>query len=287
MAIHKILIPIRGDGKGANVLAHAVAIARRFNAHIETVHCRARPEDLMPYGVAVPGFFKSQVLESAKELADAEEKHLREIFDQLVAANNLAAVDEIGPARDRVTISWREAIGRQVDVIKTYGRLADLIVVAKPDRDRNLGANTLKSALFNTGRPVLMCPPKKDPPSALGEKVAIAWNGSTEAARAVALSREIIASASEVVVLTAGEAAHGATAVDLIAYLAARGVLSRLEKFKARDDIGLTLLAETAKAGCDLLIMGAYGQSHERETVFGGNTQQVIDHAELPVLLVH
>jgi nucleotide-binding universal stress UspA family protein len=33
--------------------------------------------------------------------------------------------------------------------------------------------------------------------------------------------------------------------------------------------------------------MGAYGHSHERETLFGGNTQTVVDHAEIPVLLAH
>ena len=51
-----------------------------------------------------------------------------------------------------------------MDVIKRHGRLADLVAVAKPDRDRNLGVNTLKSALFNTGRPVLLCPPADTAP---------------------------------------------------------------------------------------------------------------------------
>ena len=31
----KILVPVCGDGKGGNVLACAVALARGFNAHIE------------------------------------------------------------------------------------------------------------------------------------------------------------------------------------------------------------------------------------------------------------
>ena len=287
MAIRKILIPIRGDGKGGNVLAHAIAIAKRFNAHIETVHCRPRPQDLLPYGVAVPGVFRDQVLDSAKQLADAEESHLREIFDKLVAESGIDQVAEIGADSARVTVSWREVQGKQVDVIKTHGRLADLIVVAKPDRDRNLGANTLKSALFNTGRPVLMCPPRDGGPQTLGDKVAIAWNGSTEAGRAVALTREIIADADDVVVLTAGEQAHGASAEDLIGYLAARGVSASLARIEAKTDIGKALLAAARENGADLLIMGAYGQSHERETVFGGNTQQVVDSALSPVVLVH
>lgn len=33
--IRKVLVPVRGDGKGGNVLAHAAALARGFNGHIE------------------------------------------------------------------------------------------------------------------------------------------------------------------------------------------------------------------------------------------------------------
>jgi len=132
MSVRKIVIPIRGDGKGENVLAHAAVLARRYGAHVEALHCRPRPEDLMPYGVPLPAFLRKQIEESSVGLADQEEKTL--------------------PA------SWREVPGKQIDVVKANGRLADLIVVAKPDRDRNLGANTLKAALFNTGRPVMMCP---------------------------------------------------------------------------------------------------------------------------------
>ncbi len=67
-----------------------------------------------------------------------------------------------------------------VDVIRRHGRLADLIAVPQPDVDRNLGANSLKAALFRTGRPVLMVPNDVAPPETLGAHVTIAWNGSLE-----------------------------------------------------------------------------------------------------------
>jgi nucleotide-binding universal stress UspA family protein len=46
-------------------------------------------------------------------------------------------------------------------------------------------------------------------------------------------------------------------------------------------------LRNTTDLGASLLVMGAYGQSHERETLFGGNTQVVVDTAEVPVVLAH
>jgi len=281
MTIRKIVIPIRGDGKGENVLAHAAVLARRYGAHVEALHCRPRPEDLLPYGVPIPAFLRKQIEESGASVADQEEKTLYEEFTTLLDPVGLTLGDGAG------TASWREVPGKQIDVIKANGRLADLVVVAKPDRFRNLGGNTLKAALFNTGRPVMMCPMRDDHPKVLCDRVAIAWNGSSEAARAVALTESIVAQASEVTVLAGGEEVHGATSDDLIGYLKARGVNASLEKFDPIDGIGQTLLRRCKELSVDTLIMGAYGDSHERETVFGGNTQTVVDQAELPVIFVH
>ena len=281
MTLGKIVIPIRGDGKGNNVLAHAATLARRYGAHVEAVHCRPRPDDMLPYGVPVPAFLKKQIAESAKGLADEEEKTLRAEFSELLPP--LGLTEGTGPLQ----AAWREAPGKQIDVIKTHGRLADLIVVAKPDRDRNLGANTLRAALFNTGRPVMMCPMRDDHPETLGEHVTIAWNGSIEASRAVAMTIDIIQSADKVTVLTAGEETHGATSEDLLGYLAARGINAALKRFKPQRSIGESLLELSKSCGADTLIMGAYHDSHERETVFGGNTQTVVDNAMMPVIMVH
>jgi len=255
MTVRKIVIPIRGDGKGENVLAHAAVLARRYGAHVEALHCRPRAQDLMPYGVPIPAFLRSQIEESAESVADQEEKTLYEEFTTLLDPVGLTL------GEGAATASWREAPGKQIDVIKANGRLADLVVVAKPDRSRNLGGNTLKAALFNTGR--------------------------SEAARAVALTEAVVTQASEVTVLSAGEEVHGATADDLIQYLKVRGVNARLERFESVDGIGQTLLRRCKELSADTLIMGAYGDSHERETVFGGNTQTVVDQAEMPVIFVH
>lgn len=285
--LRKILVPIRADGKGALVLGHAAAVARRFDAHVSATHCRPRSEDLEPYGIQVPVYLRRQFGEQVLELARAEEAKLREEFDALAARYRLRMVDR-PDGNGGSTVAWREEAGKQVDVIKRRGRLADLIVVAKPDRDRNLGANTLKSALFHTGRPVLMCPPVETPPETLGNHVAIAWNGSIEATRAVALTMDVIEKASRVTILTAGrEEIHGATADDLVEFLSIRGVSAQSDRFTPSGRPARALLERSAVAGADLMIMGAYSDSHEREAIFGGNTQIVVDEATAPVILVH
>ena len=283
--LRKIIIPVRGDGKGENVLTHAAAMARRFDAHVVVTHCRPRPEDLLPFGVPIPAILKKQLMKQAVELADQEEGVLRSEFIELAETLGLKVMQQ--PNGTSPSASWIEEAGRQVDVIKRHGRLADLIVVAQPDIDRNLGANTLKSALFHTGRPVMMCPPAKAPFTELGDRITIAWNGSTEAARAVALTMGVIEKASHVTVLSAGSEIHGAGSNDLLSYLAERGIAANIDRFNPEKSIGAELLLRSKACGADVMIMGAYGNSHERETVFGGNTQTIVDTADMPVILVH
>ena len=282
--IRKIVIPVRGDGKGDNVFAHAAAVARRYAAHVVVTHCRARAEDMLPYGVPIPAAMKKLLLEQTGTVADQVEEGLRAELAALAERFGITLSDT--PLEGVASASWVEQQGRQVDVIKRHGRLADLICVAKPDVSRNLGTNTLKAALFHSGRPVMMCPPAETPPETLGARVAIAWNGSTEASRAVALTLALIEGADEVLILSGGKAVDGAGATDLGDYLAARGVAARVEMFDAKS-VGAELLARSEAFGADTLIMGAYSQSHERETVFGGNTQHVVDHAAMPVVMVH
>ena len=284
--IRKILVPVRGDGKGDNVLAHAAALAHRHISHIEIVHCRPRPEDLMPYGIHVPEFLRKQLIEQSYKVADQEEEGLK--AEVVVLAEKLKLDSSGANIGKLATVTFVEEAGRQVDVIKRHGRLADMIAVAKPDVDRNLGHNTLKTALFHSGRPVLMCPPQQTPPTVLGAQVALAWNGSAESARALSQCKGVLRAADKVVILSNGtDAGPGTSADDLVAYLGLHGISAKIERFSSSRKVGTELLRAAKEAGADMLIMGAYGDSHERETVFGGNTQTVVDTATIPVLLNH
>ena len=286
MPVKKILVPVRGDGKGENVLAHAAAIARHHHAHVEVLHCRQRPADMIPYGVVVPSALREQIKRQAAELANTEEAALVRSFEELLPRLGLTRTDGTN-GHDGATASWHEEEGKMADVIRPWGRLADLIVVAKPDRDRNLGTNTLRAALYHAGRPVLMVPPGRAPPAELCRRLAIAWNGSMEASRAVALSLDLLREAEMVTVLDGGARHKASSGAELQRYLAFNGVASEIRAIKAGDEPGKVILREAAAAGADTLVMGAYSHSREHETVFGGATQHVVDHAAMPVVMVH
>lgn len=288
MTIRRILVPVRGDGKGEGVLDHAVCLGRRFNAHVDVVHCRPRPEDMLPFGVSVPPGMREDILASARSVADQEEQRVRDLFNAYCQRNKLTLVDAPPWPEDRVSLSWREELGKQAAVVALHGRLADLIAVAQPDRARNLGLNTLEAALLEAGKPVLLCPPL--PVETCGRHIAIAWNGSSEAALAVTMGMPVLAAAETVTIIALSDdgTRRPLGPEALKDYLASHHIAADVATEKSKPTaVGGALLKIAHARGADLLLMGAYGQSRRRELVLGGVTQHIIDHADMPVLLTH
>ncbi len=281
----RILVPVRGDGMGEVLLRFASRLAHRHKAQIVVAHCRVQPEDLLPYAGMMPSFARKTMVEQATELANQEEKALRADLHRLAMELDLKETED--PVSGYASVTFVEEFGRMADVIQHNGRLSDLIVVAQPDRDRNLGSNSLKSALFRTASPVLMCPRGQSPDEDFSARVAIAWNGSLEAARAVRLTLPMVAVADEVTILSGGKGVlHGATTDELIAYYRLRKIEAQVSWFESQNPQNV-LVQKTIEANANLLIMGAYGHSHGHETLFGGNTQTIVDNSEIPVLMGH
>lgn len=286
MAIRRIFVPIRNDGKGEIVLDHALALAGKIG-HIEAVHCRPAPEDLIPFGVSVPAILRDQISKSGDELANTEEAQITQQFEDYASTHKLTMV-EIGKPhpKNKLSATWRIERGKQANIVSARGRLADVVAVARPDRDRAMGRNTLEAALVNTGSLVMMCPPQS-PPKNIGSQIAVAWNGSREAARAVSLAMPLLAAASGVSVMTIAGDKLELTGAHLLNFLSDHDIEANHTEIKSDGNAGKALLEGAKSVDADCLLMGAYGSSRGREMVFGGATQHVVDHADLPVLMAH
>lgn len=282
--LKSILVPVRGDGMVATVLAHAAELAKQHQAQVNVVHCRAQANDLIPPGIALSDFARKVMVEQAVELANRQEEHLRKILHRLAQDFGL---EENAIVDGTATCTFAEVHGRMADVVKHAGRLSDLIVLPKPQRERNLGQSSLKAALYGAGRPVLICPGQLQPDETFAQHVAVGWNGSLPAARAVASSLDIVHAAKRVSILTGGKVqSHGPTVEELVDYYALRGIIAEVVRFKGKD--AATELLETSKSvGASLLVIGAYSHSHETEMLFGGNTERIVDKTEMPILMAH
>lgn len=282
--IKTILVPVRGDGMVATVLAHAAELAKQHGAQVNVVHCRAQAKDLMPQGIPLNDFARKVMMEQAGELANRQEDHLRGILHRLTREYGLT---EDASTDGSAICTFAEEQGRMADVVKHAGRLSDLIVLPKPQRERNLGQSSLKAALYGAGRPVLICPGQLQPDETFAQHVAVGWNGSLPASRAVASSLDIVGAAKRVSILTGGKVqTHGPEVDELVDYYALRGITAEIVRFAGKDP-ATELLKTCADIGASLLVTGAYSHSHETEMLFGGNTERIVDNTELPILMAH
>jgi nucleotide-binding universal stress UspA family protein len=284
MSIRNILVPVRGDGKGEQVLNAAVALAKKFDAHIDVVHARMSSTDMLAYGATLAGI-RDVVNEIAETHAADEEARVKKLYEDYCARHGIANIIEPQSGLSGVSASWHEEKGRQANVVARRGRLTDVIFVAQPDGQ--LGVNTFEAALMETGKPVISVPPRdiKD----IGKNIAIAWNGSAEVSGAVTSSRPIVEGAAKLLILSAPETrGDDLPASDLADYLRWHGQKSEIQILDCDPhEVGQTLLKACADNGIDLLLMGGYAHARRHDFKIGGVTQYVVEKAEIPVLFHH
>ncbi len=113
----------------------------------------------------------------------------------------VAAVKQAFDARAMgLTSEWRAADDSGPTAIGIIGRAYDLIVMPQPGALPKMPESVFETALFDSGRPVLVVPPRFS--GMVGKKILFAWNGSTESAPAISLARPVTSGAEAIDVLS-------------------------------------------------------------------------------------
>lgn len=152
------------------------------------------------------------------------------------------------------------------------------------------GAALAEAALFGTGRPAMLVPAAVPDAGSAFSRIAVAWDGSGTAARALFDAMPLLTKAEEVILLRApGEKPLGDTGIDDVSgYLVRHGVVPRLVEAKMEgQDIGQVLQRSAKAEGAGLLVMGAYGHNRVQQFILGGATRSVLSNLQLPVLMSH
>ncbi len=271
MSYRNILVPVT-DVHGAEIaLKAAMPLAAKWNGKITALHVRFDPEMPLPY---VAGPVPTEML---VELTDNAEKIARARADEL--RQHVASLSKDAP------VTWCEDVGSVDFRYGMAGRVHDVAVIPKPALD-NSGrlADLLEGLLFHSGRPVLMVPEK--PFSA--SSVVVAWNGSMEAARAVAAAMPFLEAAKRVAIVTIGDDCDGPSPQTLARSLQNHDIQADvIETSEDGVSDGTALLNVSAKLNADLVVMGAYSHSRLRQLILGGVTRDIIEKSEVSVLLVH
>ena len=178
--------------------------------------------------------------------------------------------------------------------ISLDARYADLIIMGQAGAKEADNARRAlpENLVLGAGRPVLLVP-SSGLKETLGKRVAVAWDGGREAARAAADALPLLTQAEEVEVVVIDPEKkperHGAEpGADFARYLVRHGCNVSVKRMKSGDlSIGDCLLAHLKNSGADLLVMGAYAHPRLRELVLGGVTEHVLARMSLPLLLSH
>jgi len=162
-------------------------------------------------------------------------------------------------------------------------------VMARSDADAaGPHRRAIESALFESGRPVLLAP--LNAPRSIATNIMIHWNGSTEQARANAFAMPLLRRAERVSVLTVvgGQGVPGPSADRIVQQLRYNDIAADVTRVELDNrDTGEAVLDAARAQGCDLLIKGAFTRTRLRQMIFGGATSHIMDHADLPVLMAH
>jgi nucleotide-binding universal stress UspA family protein len=196
-------------------------------------------------------------------------------------------VQRVGVASYEKRRSDDEAAG----AISMQARYCDLVVLGQFNSQDNTptDAGLPQYVAMNSACPVLVHPYEKSFPS-VGNRVLVAWNASTESARAVRHALPLLKKAKivELVIFNPDTVSQGTQPGDDIAlFLARHDVKVNVMQEKTNTDVGSSILALADGLNSDLLVMGCYGHSRFREVLMGGATRSVLRAMKIPVLMAH
>lgn len=277
MAFRDILVALTSypEPTPVSVVEEAVSVASLLGAHIAALSCEVHVE--------VPGHFISGAVVGLPGIIAEEVGKSRRNAQDLLAAFEAAAA-KAGISCETVLEKCKTP--EIPELLVEYARLRDLTIM--PESNDRWYA---EAVMFGSGRPTLILPQKPRPrPLELGT-VAVAWDFSRAAARAVSDARPLLEKAKKVRVVTIlneKRLDQKHSAEELSKNLARHGIDVVLDRVDAKGrPIGAVLEAYTASHAADLLVMGAYGHSRLREFVLGGATNSLLSKPPLPILFSH
>jgi nucleotide-binding universal stress UspA family protein len=255
---------------------YAVSLARLFDAHLAGVAFAVEP---VPPALLVEGGppeWFDDLTQEAEASADAAVAR----FNEATRGSGILA-----EAR-RLTTS---ALGSG-NLFSSIARRFDVSIIrqSEPDEDTT-NSLMIESALFDSGRPVLVVPYVQRGGAKL-DRGLVCWDGSRNAARAVADAMPLLARAKAVEVVIVGDRpkSREIPGADIARHLARHGAKVEVREIVAPDlDAGNAILSHAADISADFMVMGAYGHSRLREFILGGVTRSLLKTMTLPTLMSH
>lgn len=291
MEFKSATVPFFGHDDELAALKTALQLTVRNKARMEVLH--VAPDittdiSTYPLGYAISAEDAAQAAYSISHLWPAERNVALRKFEMAAAEEkaNIESADE--PAKNPAAL-FTSITGYAESVVAHRARVTDIAIMTRPQAEiSGPSRDAAYGALLGSGHPVLFVPPGTAA-HVIRERAIIAWNGSAENARAVALALPMLRR-TKVWIFCAreqGKPEPRISATMLRRYLADHGIAAEhLEPEASAAGVAETL-EKSARALEALVVMGAYSHNRLRETIFGGVTDTLLHRATVPVLMAH
>jgi nucleotide-binding universal stress UspA family protein len=278
IAMKAILVPVEPGPLLESILHSAWLLGSAFGSYIEGF---ALSPVLTPF-LGADAIGGTVVYDADLRQDEQTVEESRRAFERAMSAR-------AGSGSAGATFGWLKDAAQGDGFVGAYGRVFDAIVVGRPSSAvEGPRTSTFEAALFESGRPVLIAPPSA--PQNLGQSVAIAWNRSAETARTVAFAMPLLMRAKKLTVFAIrGGSVAGPDGEQLAANLRRHGLDPEVIVIDKEDgrSIGIAVLEQSGKLGCDLIVKGGFTQGRLSQLIFGGATRHILAETTLPVFMAH
>ncbi|SHG75124.1 universal stress protein [Marivita hallyeonensis] len=279
MSFKSLLTVVTDKAHLTDTIAQACRMAESLDAHLDVLCLGV---DRTQTGYYYAGM-NAAVLQETLHQARSEAEDMSKAAQEQMQATSL---------RWGVT----DAVCQLADIarfVASYARFSDLAVLPRPyGEDRGIELEpVVEGALFEGQAPVIVVP-ETGAELKLPEKVAIGWNESAEALRAVRSALPLLKSAKSTHIVVIDPPKHGPNRSDpgglLSQFLARHDVNVEIDVLsKTMPRVSDVMRRHVTDMNADLVVMGAYGHSRFREAILGGATRNMLETAEVPVFMAH
>lgn len=266
--MRSILVHADNDAASEGRLQVALDLARRFEGHV-TLMIATPLQQFVSFDPFGGTYFAAEALAKAQ-------------------ADDLALESRLSDRLANEDVPWdiTMADGDIVAALGGAASLADIAVVSLSGKRESMPLLAGDLALA-TPVPVLALPQAMQQLDA-DAPAMIAWNGSPQAAAALRAAVPLLGGGRKVVLVAVGEDDGTFPGTDALRYLSRHDIHAELLVVeRGADTVEERLEEEAASLGAGLIVMGAFGRSRLRETLFGGTTQYLLTNGRYPLLLAH
>ena len=276
MGYKTILTVLTDADRQHKQLDSAIAMTRREDAHLEVFCMGVDHAQSGYYYAGASAYVFQESIDKAMAAAGALEEKVRE---RLHAEDIRWSVD-----------SAVAQVGGMSTLVGMRARYSDLVVLNRPyGENATVDAEAVtEAALFEGAAPVLIVPGELKEP--FGKRILIAWNQSNEAMAAVRRAMPLLQAAESVEITIIDPSPNGPERSDpggaLGQMLTRQGVNTEISVLARTQPLISDILNRRAtEIGADMIVMGAYSHSRFRQAILGGATRNMLEKAEVPVLM--